>query len=33
MRYGGEPLLLGIARDRVEEVSAKLEEAIAQGLI
>ncbi len=31
MRYGGEPLLLGIARDRVEEVSAKLEEAIAQG--
>src|SRR5512139_2798107 len=31
MRYGGVPLLLGIARDRTEEVSAKLEEAIGQG--
>ncbi len=30
MRYGGEPLLLGIAHDRTEEVAAKLEEAIAQ---
>jgi molybdopterin molybdotransferase len=31
MRYGGVPLLLGIARDRTEEVAAKLEEAIGQG--
>ena len=31
MRYGGVPLLLGIARDRLEEVAAKLEEAIGQG--
>ena len=30
-RYGGVPLLLGIARDRTEEVAAKLEEAIGQG--
>jgi molybdopterin molybdotransferase len=30
-RYGGLPLLLGIARDRTEEVAARLEEAIAQG--
>jgi molybdopterin molybdotransferase len=29
-RYGGVPLLLGIARDRAEEVSARLEEAIGQ---
>ncbi len=31
LRYGGVPLLLGIARDRTEEVAAKLEEAIGQG--
>ena len=31
MRYGGVPLLLGIARDRTEEVAARLEEAIGQG--
>ena len=31
LRYGGVPLLLGIAHDRLEEVSAKLEEAIEQG--
>jgi molybdopterin molybdotransferase len=31
LRYGGMPLLLGIARDRVEDVAAKLGEAIAQG--
>jgi molybdopterin molybdotransferase len=31
MRYGGVPLLLGIARDRTAEVAAKLEEAIGQG--
>ncbi len=31
MRYGGEPLLLGIAHDRTGEVASKLEEAIAQG--
>ncbi len=31
LRYGGVPLPLGIARDRVEEVSAKLEDAIGQG--
>ncbi len=31
MRYGGVPLLLGIAHDRTEEVTAKLEEAIGQG--
>jgi molybdopterin molybdotransferase len=30
-RYGGVPLLLGIAHDRTEEVAAKLEEAIGQG--
>jgi molybdopterin molybdotransferase len=30
-RYGSVPLLLGIARDRTEEVAAKLEEAIGQG--
>ncbi len=29
-RYGGVPLLLGIARDRTEEVAARLEEAIGQ---
>lgn len=31
MRHGGVPLLLGIAHDQVEEVAAKLEEAIGQG--
>ncbi len=31
MRYGSVPLLLGIARDRLEEVAARLEEAIGQG--
>jgi molybdopterin molybdotransferase len=31
-RYGGVPLLLGIARDRTEEVAAKLEAAIGQGV-
>lgn len=31
LRYGGVPLLLGIARDRTAEVTAKLEEAIGQG--
>ncbi len=31
LRYGGVPLLLGIARDRTEEVAARLEEAIGQG--
>jgi molybdopterin molybdotransferase len=31
MRYGGLPLLLGVARDRAEEVAAKLEDAIEQG--
>ncbi|CAG0930008.1 molybdopterin molybdotransferase [Thermoflexales bacterium] len=31
MRYGGVPLLLGIARDRMERVAAKLEEAVGQG--
>ncbi|HSD84814.1 MAG TPA: gephyrin-like molybdotransferase Glp [Anaerolineae bacterium] len=31
LRYGGVPLLLGIARDRIEEVAAKLEEATGQG--
>ena len=31
MRYGGVPLLLGIARDRLDEVAAKLDEAIGQG--
>ncbi len=31
LRYGGIPLLLGIARDRVEDVALKLEEAIGQG--
>jgi molybdopterin molybdotransferase len=31
VRYGGVPLLLGIAHDRTEEVAAKLEEAIEQG--
>jgi molybdopterin molybdotransferase len=30
-RYGGVPLLLGIARDRTEEVAARLEAAIGQG--
>jgi molybdopterin molybdotransferase len=30
-RYGGVPLLLGIARDRTADVAAKLEEAIGQG--
>jgi molybdopterin molybdotransferase len=30
-RYGGVPLLLGIAHDRTEEVAARLEEAIGQG--
>jgi molybdopterin molybdotransferase len=31
LRYGGVPLLLGIARDQTEEVAARLEEAIGQG--
>ena len=31
LRYGGVPLLLGVASDRLEEVAAKLEEAIGQG--
>jgi molybdopterin molybdotransferase len=31
LRYGGVPVLLGIASDRLEEVAAKLEEAIGQG--
>jgi molybdopterin molybdotransferase len=31
VRYGGVPLLLGIARDRTEDVAARLEEAIGQG--
>jgi molybdopterin molybdotransferase len=31
MRHGGVPIPLGIARDRVEDVAAKLEEAIGQG--
>ena len=31
LRYGGVPLPLGIAHDRVEEVTAKLEDAIGQG--
>jgi molybdopterin molybdotransferase len=31
LRYGGIPVLLGIAPDRLEEVAAKLEEAIGQG--
>jgi molybdopterin molybdotransferase len=31
LRYGGVPLLLGIASDRLGEVAAKLEEAIGQG--
>jgi len=31
MRYGGVPLLLGIAHDRMADVAAKLEEAIGQG--
>ncbi len=31
IRYGSVPLLLGIARDRLEEVAARLEEAIGQG--
>lgn len=30
LRYGGVPLLLGIARDHVDNVTAKLEEAIGQ---
>jgi len=30
-RYGGMPLLLGIARDRTEDVAARLEGAIGQG--
>lgn len=30
-RYGGVPLLFGIARDRTEAVAAKLEDAIEQG--
>ena len=33
LRYGGVPLLLGIAPDRLEDVAAKLEEAIGQGAI
>ncbi len=31
LRYGGVPLLLGIAPDRLEDVAAKLEEASGQG--
>ena len=31
LRYGGLPLLLGIAPDRLEDVAAKLEEASGQG--
>jgi molybdopterin molybdotransferase len=31
LRYGGIPLLLGIAPDRLEDVAAKLEEASGQG--
>jgi molybdopterin molybdotransferase len=31
LRYGGVPLLLGIAHDRTDEVAARLEEAIGQG--
>jgi molybdopterin molybdotransferase len=31
LRYGGLPVLLGIAPDRLEEVAAKLEEASGQG--
>lgn len=30
-QYGGVPLRLGIARDRLDDVAAKLEEAIGQG--
>ncbi len=29
--YGGEPIRLGIARDRLDEVAARLEDAIGQG--
>jgi molybdopterin molybdotransferase len=29
--YGGEPIRLGIARDRLDEVAAKLDDAIGQG--
>jgi molybdopterin molybdotransferase len=31
-QYGGVPIVLGIARDRLADVSAKLEEAIRQGV-
>jgi molybdopterin molybdotransferase len=31
LRYGGVPLLLGIARDRREELSAKIREGLEQG--
>lgn len=31
MHYGGEPIRLGIARDRLDDVVMKLEEAIGQG--
>ena len=32
IRYGGVPLLLGIARDRREELSAKIREGLEQGV-
>ena len=32
-RYGGEPLLLGIARDTVEDVTAKLREGLAADML
>ena len=31
-QYGGVPIVLGIARDRLEQVAAKLEEAIGRGV-
>lgn len=31
-QYGGAPIVLGIARDRFDQVAAKLEEAIGQGV-
>jgi molybdopterin molybdotransferase len=33
LRYGGIPLVLGIARDRVEEIEAKIKEALSSNLL
>lgn len=32
LKYGGEPVLLGIARDRIEEITAKIRHGLSQGL-